>query len=520
MAEVKNLYDMKLFTTQSTKLLDQLTIEYEPIDSIDLMERAAEALTEEISKTVSPDRRLYIFAGPGNNGGDALATARLLLGLGYQPAVYLFNTMPNHRLSPDCARNCDRLRATGITQFYEITNQFTPPEIEPGDVVIDGLFGAGLHDPLSGGFASLVRYINESEAFVISIDIPSGLNADDGSAELCVTADLTVTMAAVKTGMLTRKGPNASGRVAVARIGSPDRYLEEAGGDYELFTKIDARNLLAREPFDTFKNRRGHLAVIGGSADYCNAPFLSGEAALRTGAGLVTVLLPASADILCSVRKALIVRRIADASCGCFNETSLQQLEQEILPMQALAAGPGLSHREEILPVLELLTASGKPLVLDADALNLLARNPELLEEKRNNIILTPHPGEMARLQKAYGLDGTKHRIEQALDLSYVTGAVVILKGSRSVTASPDGDYCINMSGCAALSTAGSGDTLTGICGALLAEGFDAWDAARLGVFLHGLCGEILAPYGSRGILADDLADVIPQALKRILPTA
>ena len=148
---------MKLFTTQSTKLLDQLTLEYEPIDSIDLMERAAEALTEEISKTVSPDRRLYIFAGPGNNGGDALATARLLLGLGYQPAVYLFNTMPSHHLSTDCARNCDRLRATGITQFYEITNQFTPPEIQRGDVIIDGLFGAGLHDPLSGGFASLAR---------------------------------------------------------------------------------------------------------------------------------------------------------------------------------------------------------------------------------------------------------------------------------------------------------------------------------------------------------------------------
>ena len=508
---------MKSFSAEKMRSLDRRTIDEYGIPGIVLMENAGSALTREILRFISGmhNPEFIILAGKGNNGGDAFITAGQLFAKQYP--VALFMAARPDELSGDAAEAFEELPQKLKEQ---IQFDFSADSIGENAVIIDGLLGTGIRGPLREPFAAWIRTINDSRNPVISIDIPSGLNADDGSAELCVTADLTVTMAAVKTGMLTRKGPNASGRVAVARIGIPDRYLEEAGGDYELFTKIDARNLLAREPFDTFKNRRGHLAVIGGSADYCNAPFLSGEAALRTGAGLVTVLLPASADILCSVRKALIVRRIADASCGCFNETSLQQLEQEILPMQALAAGPGLSHREEILPVLELLTASGKPLVLDADALNLLARNPELLEEKRNNIILTPHPGEMARLQKAYGLDGTKHRIEQALDLSYVTGAVVILKGSRSVTASPDGDYCINMSGCAALSTAGSGDTLTGICGALLAEGFDAWDAARLGVFLHGLCGEILAPYGSRGILADDLADVIPQALKRILPTA
>ena len=508
---------MKSFSAEKMRSLDRRTIDEYGIPGIVLMENAGSALTREILRFVSgmPHPEFVILAGKGNNGGDAFITAGQLFAKQYP--VALFMAARPDELSGDAAEAFEELPQKLKEQ---IQFDFSADSIGENAVIIDGLLGTGIRGPLREPFAAWIRTINDSRNPVISIDIPSGLNADNGSAELCVIADLTVTMAAVKTGMLTQKGPNASGRVAVARIGIPDRYLEEAGGDYELFTKIDARDLLAREPFDTFKNRRGHLAVIGGSADYCNAPFLSGEAALRTGAGLVTVLLPASADILCSVRKALIVRRIADASRGCFNEASLRQLEQEILPVQALAVGPGLSHREELLPVLELLTASGKPLVLDADALNLLARNPELLEEKRSNIILTPHPGEMARLQKAYGLDGTKHRIEQALDLSYVTGAVVILKGSRSVTASPDGDYCINMSGCAALSTAGSGDTLTGICGALLAEGCDAWDAARLGAFLHGLCGEILAPYGSRGILADDLADVIPQALKRILPTA
>lgn len=508
---------MKSFSAEAMRSLDRRTIEEYGIPGIVLMENAGSALTREVLRFVSgmAHPEFIILAGRGNNGGDAFITAGQLFAKQYPVALFMAGR-PDE-LSGDAAEAFE-----GLPQKLkeQIQFEFSADAIGENAVIIDGLLGTGIQGPLREPFATWIRIVNESRNPVIAIDIPSGLNADDGSAELCITADLTVTMAAVKTGMLTGKGPNASGRIALARIGIPDGYLEDAGGDYEIFTRLDARNLLTREPFDTFKNRRGHLAVIGGSAEYCNAPFLSGEAALRSGAGLVTVMLPASADLLCNVRKALIVRRITDQSRGCFNETSLQQLEQGIGPMQALAVGPGLSHREEILPVLELLIASGKPLVLDADALNLLSLNPDLLEEKRNNIILTPHPGEMARLQNAFGLDGSKHRIEQALDLSYVTGATVILKGSRSIAASPDGDYSINMSGCAALSTAGSGDTLTGICGALLAQGYTAYDAARLGTFIHGLCGEILAPYGSRGIIADDLADVIPQALKRILPTA
>ena len=277
---------MKLFTTQSTKLLDQLTLEYEPIDSIDLMERAAEALTEEINKTVSPDRRLYIFAGPGNNGGDALATARLLLGLGYQPAVYLFNTIPSHRLSTDCARNCDRLRATGITQFYEITNQFTPPEIQRGDVIIDGLFGAGLHDPLSGGFASLARYINESEAFVISIDIPSGLFGEwnpDASPDRVVKADLTLTLQTPKLAFFFAENTQFTGRVKVLDIGLHPRAIAETATDYYLTTAIDVvRHLHTRAKY-TDKHDYGHLLLAAGQYGMVGASVLAARAALHSG---------------------------------------------------------------------------------------------------------------------------------------------------------------------------------------------------------------------------------------------
>lgn len=508
---------MKSFSAEKMRSLDRRTIDEYGIPGIVLMENAGSALTREVLRFVSGRQapEFVILAGKGNNGGDAYITARQLFEKKY-PVVLFMAARPDE-LTGDAAEAFEEIPQELKEQ---IQFDFTADSISENTVLIDGLLGTGIKGAVREPFASWIRLMNESRNPVIAIDIPSGLNADDGSAELCVTADLTVTMAAVKTGMLVQKGPNASGRITVAEIGIPGQYLEDAGGDYEVFTRPDARKLLNREPFDTFKNRRGHLAVIGGSAGYCNAPFLSGEAALRTGAGLVTIMLPARTDILCNVRKALIIRRIADESGGYFNEASLPQLEKEIAPMQALAVGPGLSCRKEMLPVLELLIASGKPLVLDADALNLLSLNKNLLEEKRENIILTPHPGEMARLQNAFGLDGGKHRIEQALDLSYVTGAAVILKGSRSIVASPTGEYSINMSGCAALSTAGSGDTLTGICGAFLAEGYEACDAARLGAFVHGLCGEILSPYGSRGIIADDLADAIPQALKRILPTA
>ena len=508
---------MKSFPAATMRALDRRTIDEYGIPGIVLMENAGTALTHEILRFVSGMRNpeFMILAGKGNNGGDALIAAGQLFSKQYP--VTLFMAARPDELTGDAAEAFEELPQKLKEQ---IQFDFTADSIGENAVLVDGLLGTGIRGALREPFATWIRIINDSRNPVVSIDLPSGLNADDGSADCCVTADLTVTMAAVKTGMLVGKGPNASGRIVVARIGIPDRCLEEAGGDYELFTRQDARNLLRREPFNTYKNRRGHLGIVGGSSDYGSAPFLSAEAALRTGAGLVTVLIPASTEVLCNVRKALIVRRVEDRALGCFNSVSIPALEQQILPLRALAVGPGLTRREELRPVLECLIASGKPMVLDADALNILAETPALLMEKRDGILLTPHPGEMARLQTAFGLDGSKHRIEQALDLAYVTGAVVILKGSRSITASPEGDYCINMSGCAALATAGSGDTLTGICGALLAQGYCAWDAARLGAFLHGLCGELLLPYGSRGILADDLADVIPQALKRILPTA
>lgn len=508
---------MKTLSAEQMRELDRRTISEYGIPGILLMENAGSAIAREtlaFSGSVTHPEFL-ILAGKGNNGGDAFIAARLLFERNH-PVSILMAARPDE-LSGDAADAFDSIPQKLKEQ---ILFDFEKDIIHENTIIIDGLLGTGCRGLPREPFASWIRMINSSGRPVIAIDIPSGLNADDGSAELCVNADLTVTMAAVKTGMLLGKGPNACGRIRVAEIGIPDEYVNETEGNLPVFTMKDAAELLKREPFDVYKNRRGHLAVIGGSRSYPHAPLLSAEAALRTGAGLVTAALPDSVRITSNPPKALILRFIEDSGLGFFNSKSLAGLEEVLENKDAVAAGPGLSAHPESLDILELLLSSGKPLVLDADALNLLAKKPELTDLKSAPLILTPHPGEMRRLQNAFALDPDESREEQARSLASCCGAAVLLKGSRTVTASQDGKYCINLSGCGALATAGSGDVLTGIIAAFLAQGMDSWDAARLGAFLHGLCGEVIAPFGSRGIIADDLPSVIPSALRKILPVA
>lgn len=508
---------MKSYSAARMRELDRRTVEEYGIPGAALMENAGSALVRSVlrfaSGFVSPE--FVILAGKGNNGGDACVAARQLDQRGYP--VRLFMAARPDELTGDAA---EMFEALPQKLKNELRFDFTPEDLQESSIVIDGLLGTGVRGELREPFASWIRTVNDSGAPVVAVDIPSGLNADDGSAGLCMLADLTVTMAGVKTGMLLGRGPAVSGRIEVARIGIPEQELVEAADGLPVFTNLDARALLRREPFDTFKNRRGHLAVIGGSRAYSNAPFLSAEAALRTGSGLATVFLPDSAEIHCTVRKALILRRPGTGGSPAFTASSLAEMEMELIDKAALAIGPGMMDREETLPFLAGLIRLEKPLVLDADALNLIARDPEILASHGESVILTPHPGEMRRLQRAFGLDGGKSREDQAMELADCTGCTVILKGCRSVVASPEGAYSLNLSGCPALATAGSGDTLTGICGSLLAQGYSAFDAARLGAYIHGLAGEILAPCGSRGVIADDLAAAAALAIRRILPTA
>ena len=471
---------MKCYTAEAMRELDRRTVAEGFCSGMELMEQAGYGLFRAVmqfsQKLCMPD--FLLLAGKGNNGGDVFILARYLkennarfrLVLSCDPA----------ELSGDAA---EAFRRMGDVPYLR---NFQRQDLYPGTVVVDGLLGTGAQGVPREPLDRWIRLVNRSGCPVIAVDIPSGMNGTDGSAQLCIRADLTVTMAGVKQGMILNPAP--CGRLEVVKIGIPDAFLEEAGEMLQLFGAPDARQLLRRIPFDTYKNRRGHLLVVGGSPLYPSAPFLCGEAALRTGAGLVTVMIPPETELFCSVPKALIVRR-------GFDPAVLQG-------KQALAVGPGMGTSKEAEKLLQLLLAADLPAVLDADALNLIAANPALLADRHAETILTPHAGELARLCATF-------KAADALTLAKCTGCTVLAKSPRTLVVSAAGESSINLSGCPALATAGSGDVLTGICGAFLAGGMNAFDAARCGAWLHGAAAEYLAPFGTGGVIADDLLKAI-----------
>lgn len=477
---------MKSYTVQAMRELDRRTIAEGFATGIELMEQAGYGLFRAVmdfaGNMFMPD--FLLLAGKGNNGGDVFILARHMAEAGVR--FRLCMSCDPDELSGDAAEAFRRMKPT------EILRDLRSIDLYRGTVVVDGLLGTGVSGVPHSPVDRWIRLVNRSGCPVVAVDIPSGMNGTDGSAELCIRADLTVTMAGVKQGMILNPAP--CGRLEVVKIAIPEAYLMEAGGPLELFGVEDAAALLGRDPFDTYKNRRGHLLVAGGSPEYPSAPFLSGEAALRCGAGLVTVTIPQKTELFCSVPKALIVRK---------------GFQAELLNgKQAVAAGPGMGTSADAGAMLATLLAAGLPMVLDADALNLIAQNPSLLEHAPAETILTPHAGELARLCKAFGIDNN-----DAKKLAQTTRCTILAKSPRTTVIAPNGRTSINLSGCPALATAGSGDVLTGICGALLANGMNAFDAARGGAFLHGAAAEFLVPCGTRGIIADDLAAAVAKQL-------
>ena len=514
---------MKAVSGTEMRNLDRRAIEEGGIPGERLMRiagaLAASSIMEYIARLMKFDvfpRNIIVLAGKGNNAGDAFVVAKLLANLG-EYNVFLH-----------CAAKEEELQGDALTMFRDdkikgrITWGLQKSDLEiPNVLIVDSLLGTGCRGPLREPFDSWIRIVNESGHPVVSLDIPSGLDADTGEvATDAIIADLTLTMALPKRGMLSEEGIRRCGRIKVLDIGIPAHFADEATEFTECTAASDIVKYFPREPFDIHKNSRGHLLVIGGSRLYSGAPALAGEAALRTSAGLVTVAIPEGAHLFADPPKAMMIRKIPDSCLGFFCEDSKPGIAELMEKADAVVIGPGMGTDPNSLSILEQVLVSGKKALADADALNLLAQAPFLAEKISADLVFTPHPGEMRRLQSAFGLDGEKSRIDQALEMADCTGCTVILKGCRSVIASPDGVYSLNLSGCPTLATAGSGDTLTGICGSFLAQGFSAWDAARLGAYLHGLAGEILAPCGSRGVIADDLASAAARAIHRILPTA
>lgn len=503
---------MKIFTSAQIHELDRYTIEHEPIKSVDLMERAAKAITRAVAEEWTTHTPVVVFAGPGNNGGDALAVARLLTNEGYKVRTYLFN-ITNH-LSDDCVTNRQRLLdGRHAKDFTEITAKFDPPELTADTLVIDGLFGSGLNKPLAGGFASLVKYINQSPAKVVSIDVPSGLMSEDNTYNVranIIHATLTLTLHEKKLAFLFGDAQQFIGRLKVLDIRLSQEYIQKTEAQYYVLEESDVRSrLLHRDDF-AHKGNMGNALIVAGNYGMSGAAILATRACLRSGAGKVTVHTP---------KKNYGVMQISvpEAVLHMDHEETAFTEAVDTDGFDALGIGPGLGCQETTaIAMIAQIRRAQCPIVADADALNILASHRAWMQQLPKGIIMTPHPKELDRLTGSPA-NADFERLHRTRELAQSLQAYIILKGHNSALCLPDGQVVFNPTGNSGMATAGSGDVLTGIITALLARGYHQHNACIVGMYLHGLAGDIaVKTLGKESLTASDIIDYLPHAFKHL----
>jgi len=500
---------MKILSGNQIKAIDAYTIQNEPISSIDLMERASKAIVEKIVERWDNSTPVKVFAGPGNNGGDALAIARMLGDRGYNVWACLFNT--SGKLSDDCAANCERLQKSYTVKLNVVESQFTPPQLQEGDLVIDGLFGTGINKPLNGGFAMVVKYINASQATVLSIDVPSGLMADDNTNNVMnhiVRADYTYTFQFPKLSFLFPENEIYTGKWEVLDIGLIDPENEESKSPYHLTEPKEMQKLLKGRSKYAHKGSVGHAVLVAGKKYMAGAAILSAKACMRAGVGKLTVKTP---EYNVMALQVAVPEAVISPEKGDFFNTSF-----DISDYDALAIGPGIGTETETAQAfIEQVSLAKIPTVVDADALNILGSHRGWINQMPRNAILTPHKKEL------FGLISTTRNsyeeLERTRELAVRQQIFIVIKGANSAICTPDGSVYFNCSGNPGMATAGSGDVLTGIILALLAQDYHSEEAVRLGVYLHGLAGDIAAAdLCYEGVIASDLVDYLPKAFRKL----
>ncbi|HZX74575.1 MAG TPA: NAD(P)H-hydrate dehydratase [Cyclobacteriaceae bacterium] len=494
---------LKILTTKQIKALDAYTIEHEPIVSIDLMERASNAFVHWFVGKFDTRKKVGVVCGTGNNGGDGLAIARLLTEWNYSVDVYIVRAQTKE--TEDFQKNVQRLPKQ--IEVREITS--APDSFSKYDVLIDAIFGSGLTRPVDGLNANVIDVMNQSKAICVAVDIPSGLSADSTSSGTIVKADFTVSFQLPKLAFLLPENGQYLGVWTTVNIGLSKEFIKGTSTELYLLTGKDIKKIIKpRSKFD-HKGNYGHALLIAGSYGKMGACVLSAKAALRSGVGLLTVHVPKNgyAIIQTAVPEAMVSIDVDDEFV-----TSIPDTEK----YNATGIGPGIGQSPETIKALSvLLTKSTKPLVVDADALNILASHRELLHSIPEKSILTPHPKEFERLVGNWKNDF--ERLEKLKEFSKQLKSIVILKGAYSAVATPDGSVYFNSTGNPGMATGGSGDVLTGILTGLLAQGYTSEDAAKAGVYLHGLAGDLAAQEkGMHGLIASDLIDFLPYAFSTL----
>lgn len=495
---------MKFFATSQVRELDKFTIKNEPITSIDLMERAAQKIYLEVLRRVESDNPILVFAGPGNNGGDALALARMLLQSTFNVQVVLLHTGV---LSADCETNRQRLTARFPAVVTEQTTHFEAPLIEKNTIIIDGLFGSGLTRPLTGIFAEAVKWVNDSNCKVFAIDIPSGLHGEENTPlapkgeqdNAIIEADYTFSFQFPKLAFLLPENAVFVGKWEVLDIGIHPQVIAETASVFYYLEKSDIQSVLKPRTKFSHKGAFGHALIVAGSCGMAGASVLASKAALRSGAGLVTVHGP-------SCNRTIVQTAVPEV---IFQSDENKNVITQLLSTEsynAIAIGSGIGTSAETADMLEIfLKQQDKPCILDADALNIIGQHPNLLELIPTNSILTPHPKEFERLLGESCKTGYE-RVLKASEMAQKLCVIIVLKGANTLIATPGGKMYFNSTGNSGMSTAGSGDVLTGILAGLLAQGYTPEETAKLGVYIHGFAGDFaLKNESEESMIASDI---------------
>ncbi|MGD0581522.1 MAG: NAD(P)H-hydrate dehydratase [Bacteroidales bacterium] len=494
---------MKIFTGSQIREIDRYTIENEPVRSADLMERAAGKLFEWIIARYSKRRRFLVFAGPGNNGGDGLVLARLLGDSGYMTEVYYVRFSAGE--SDDWKINMERLQKAAICKVFIISSPDQIPVTLADDIIIDAILGSGLTRPVEGLAESVIKKINESACEVIAVDIPSGLPGEDtGSAarESIVNANQTLSFQFPKLSFMFSDSFQFVGDWHILPIGLHPDAIRETATPYYYIEENDVIPLIRqRNKFD-HKGTFGHGLLVAGSANKAGAAVLASRAALRTGIGLVTCRTPAAC---CAVIQSALPEAMVSSDSDRNIITSVPDPDD----FSAVGAGPGLGTDTKTAKAFrQLLEKCSKPLVIDADALNILGQHKDWFSLLKPATILTPHPKEFERL--AGKTSGCYQRLMLQISLSVRYQCIIILKGAHSSITLPDGKVYFNSTGNPGMATAGSGDVLTGIILSLLAQGYKPADAAVAGVYIHGMAGDLAAQkIGQESVIASDITENI-----------
>jgi hydroxyethylthiazole kinase-like uncharacterized protein yjeF len=517
---------MKIVTGKEMQTLDRRTITQAHVPSTVLMERAGEGIVRHLEEHCGPARgkTITILCGKGNNGGDGLVVARLLHRRGAQIHVVLLTPVTD--LGRDAATMYRRLvRVTGRTAIIRFQSADQVRHLlASSDILIDALLGTGLSSVVTGTYREAIELINSAGKPVIAVDIPSGLHADTGAIlGQAIRATLTITCGLPKLGLYVDAGIDQAGVIRVVDIGIPPTYVDAIESRTLLLTSDSAFQSLPERAPSAHKGIFGHAGIIAGSVGKTGAAALAARAALRIGTGLVTVATPSSVnDVLEAKLLEAMTMPLPETKARTLARSGLDRVVAFIQARTAIAVGPGLStHPETVELVQSLMKYLDRPSVLDADALNALAGRASLLTECKTPPILTPHPGEMARLE----VDATTQsvnadRIGTARRFARERGVFVVLKGARTVIARPDGLVAICPTGNPGMATAGTGDVLTGMIVGLLAQRVPAWEAACAATYFHGSAGDLASQHlGQPGMLAGDLIAQIPYALQRTKTT-